>query len=199
MLRIAAALLAAALAAGCASEPVSPALFAVLPAPDGHVGAIAVERGGERHVIDTAYGAQRLEADGTLQAGHLTPAEVRARFGTTLDALPGVPATFMLYFREGSDELTARSKAEMERVLREIARRPLPDIVVIGHTDTVGGLRYNDRLSLARAERVRQMLVERGLPAQRIQVRGRGEREPLVATDDDVSEPRNRRVEINVR
>jgi outer membrane protein OmpA-like peptidoglycan-associated protein len=199
LLRIAAGLLALSLAAGCASQPVSPALFAVLPAPDGHIGAIAVERDGQRQVIDTAYGAQRLGADGTLQAASLTPAEVRERFGSTLDALPGAPATFLLYFREGSDELTVPSKVELDHVFAELKRRPLPDIVVIGHTDTVGTLAYNDQLSLARAERMREMMIELGIPAERIQARGRGERELLIPTADDVREPRNRRVEINVR
>ena len=71
--------------------------------------------------------------------------------------------------------------------------------MVIGHTDTVGSLAYNDKLSLARAERLRDMLVELGIPAERIHVAGRGKRELLVPTEDNVSEPRNRRVEINVR
>jgi outer membrane protein OmpA-like peptidoglycan-associated protein len=71
--------------------------------------------------------------------------------------------------------------------------------VVIGHTDSVGTLAYNDRLSLARAERVREMLVAMGIPAARIQAAGRGKRELLVPTDDNVAEARNRRVEINVR
>jgi outer membrane protein OmpA-like peptidoglycan-associated protein len=199
VLRIAAGLLVAALGAGCASQPVSPALFAVLPAPDGHIGAIAVEHDGQRQVIDTAYGAQQLKADGSLQPVSLTPADVDARFGSTLAALPGAPATFILYFREGSDELTANSKGELEKVFAELARRPLPDIVVIGHTDTLGTRADNDALSLARAERMRDMLVERGIPAARIQARGRGERELLVPTADEVREPRNRRVEINVR
>lgn len=197
--RIAAALLAAALAAGCASEPVSPALFAVLPAPDGHIGTIAVERNGQRRVIHAAYGAQRLRANGSLEAVQLSEAQVRERFGATLAALPAPPATFLLYFLADSDELTPASKRELEHVLDEIRRRPLPDIVVIGHTDTIGRRRYNDDLSLARAQRLRELLVERGIPAQRIQARGRGERELLVPTADEVREPRNRRVEINVR
>ena len=124
---------------------------------------------------------------------------MRARFGTTLDALPGAPATFLLYFREGSDELTAQSKVELEHVFAELKRRPLPDIVVIGHTDTVGSMNYNDQLSLARAERMREMMIGMGIPADRIQAAGRGKRELLVPTDDNVSEGRNRRVEINVR
>jgi len=198
MLRLAAGLLIAGLAAGCASQPV-PTLFAVLPAPDGHIGAIAVEHDGKREVIDTAYGAQQLRADGSMQAASLTPEEVRARFGPTLDALPAAPATFILYFREGSDELTAHSKVELDHVLAELKGRPLPDIVVIGHTDTVGTTVYNDQLSLARAERMRELLIEMGIPPERIQARGRGKRELLVQTADDVREPRNRRVEINVR
>lgn len=196
--RLAAALIAAALAAGCASQPVTPALFAVLPAPDGHIGTIVVDHGGERRVIHTAYGSERLRADGSMESGKLTEAQAKA-FASTLAALPAAPATFILYFLADSDELTAVSKRELGHVFAEIRRRPLPDIVVIGHTDTIGGRRYNDRLSLARAERVREMLIAHGIPGSRIQARGRGERELLVPTPDAVREPRNRRVEINVR
>jgi outer membrane protein OmpA-like peptidoglycan-associated protein len=70
---------------------------------------------------------------------------------------------------------------------------------VIGHTDTVGGVEDNDELSLQRAERVKADLVAQGIPADRIRAAGRGEREPVVPTVDNVDEPRNRRVEINVR
>ena len=194
---LAAILFFAVAASGCA--PIHPALFAVLPAPDGHIGKIVVYENGEKRLVDTAYGAQRLGPDGKLQAVRLTPAEVRQAFGPTLDALPPAPATFTLYFLEGRDELTPDSRLELDKVIREIKRRPLPDIVVIGHTDTVGSPDFNDKLSYARAERARDLLVETGLPADRIAVAGRGKRELLVTTDDGISEARNRRVEINVR
>lgn len=197
MLKLAAAILAAALAAGCA--PITPALFVVVPGADGHVGNIVVHSGNSSRTIDTAYGAQRLSADGNLETARLSEADVRREFGPTLAALPGKPASFTLYFLEGKDELTADSRAELEKVFSELKRRPLPDIAVIGHTDSVGGLSYNDRLSLARAERLREMLVDLGIPADRINAAGRGKRELLVPTEDNVSEPRNRRVEINVR
>jgi outer membrane protein OmpA-like peptidoglycan-associated protein len=198
-LKFLALLALAALAAGCASAPKTPALFAVVPGSDGHVGAVVVHTDREDRVIDSAYGAQRLKSDGSVEASRLTAAEVRRDFGSTLDALPGKPATFMLYFLEGKDELTPESKSEMEKVFGELKRRPLPDILVIGHTDTVGGLAFNDRLSLARAERLREMMIGLGIPSARITAAGRGKRELLVPTDDNVSEPRNRRVEINVR
>jgi outer membrane protein OmpA-like peptidoglycan-associated protein len=197
------AALAAAVLSGCASEPpkanATPALFAVVPASDGHVGAIVVDAGGEKSVVNTAYGAARVGADGKARETRLSEEEVRRDFGPTLAALPGSPASFTLHFLEGSDELTPESKAELDKVFGELKRRPLPDIVVIGHTDTVGTLAYNDKLSLARAERVRDMFVSMGIPASRIQAAGRGKRELLVPTDDNVSNPLNRRVEINVR
>jgi outer membrane protein OmpA-like peptidoglycan-associated protein len=193
-------ILLAALVAGCCAAPASrPALFAVIPAGDGHVGSIVVTQGSQTRVIDSAYAAQRLGADGALTASKLTEAEVKEAFGPTLAALPGHPATFLLYFLEGKDELTPESKTELEKVFAELKRRPLPDIVVIGHTDTMGSLPFNDRLSLARAERLREMMIPLGIPAERITAAGRGKRELLVPTDDMVSEPRNRRVEINVR
>jgi outer membrane protein OmpA-like peptidoglycan-associated protein len=46
---------------------------------------------------------------------------------------------------------------------------------------------------------MREMLIGLGLPAERIQAAGRGKRELLIPTEDNVSEERNRRVEISVR
>jgi outer membrane protein OmpA-like peptidoglycan-associated protein len=193
-------LVLAALAAGCACRaPVIPALFVVVPAIDGHIGKIVVESGGESRMIDTAFGAQRIRGDGTVESYRASEDEIRSTFGSTLSALPGRPTSFILYFLEGRDELTDESRAELDRVFAELKRRPLPDIVVIGHTDTKGELAYNDRLSLARAEKMRDMMVSLGIPAERIQAAGRGKRELLVPTEDNISEPRNRRVEINVR
>jgi outer membrane protein OmpA-like peptidoglycan-associated protein len=194
-------------AAGCCAprKPAPPMvaeeLFAVIPSPaNGHVGAIVVHRGTESpRVIDSAYGAQRLRSDGSMEAGRIEDTDVRRLFGTTLDALPGRPTSYTLYFLEGKDELTPESGLELEKVFADLKRRPLPDIVVIGHTDTVGGLPFNDKLSLARAERMREMMIALGIPGERIQAAGRGKRELLVPTEDNVSEPRNRRVEINVR
>jgi outer membrane protein OmpA-like peptidoglycan-associated protein len=116
-----------------------------------------------------------------------------------LTALPARPASFLLYFVTGTDELTEDSKGELQKILDEIKHRPYPDIFVIGHTDTVGELEANDRLSAQRAERMKGYLTSIGIAEDRIRVAGRGEREPLIPTADNVDEPKNRRVEINVR
>lgn len=176
-----------------------PQTVVVLPGPDGRVGAVVVQRNGEETVLNTAYSTSRIGADGAENRAAMRDSEVKREFGTALAALPPRPVSFALYFVSGKDELTPESKVELRKALAELKRRAVPDIVVIGHTDTVGGQTHNDQLSLARAERVRKALVAQGLPAERIVIAGRGERELLVRTANGVAEPRNRRVEVNVR
>jgi outer membrane protein OmpA-like peptidoglycan-associated protein len=106
---------------------------------------------------------------------------------------------YVHYYLDDSDVFTPASKLEIPKISAEIAGHPAPEVVVVGHTDRVGSLAYNDTLSLRRAERVRSGLAQMGIPPDQIRVAGRGEREPLVATEDEVAEPRNRRVEITVR
>src|SRR5258708_1336548 len=168
----------------------------VLPSPDGHVGTVIVQRGGERHVLNQAYATSRAGESTVTQKSEQ---QVRESFGSELRALPSRPAKFLLYFVFGTDELTDESQAELRKVLDELKQRPVPDIAVIGHTDTVGDHETNDLLSAQRAEKVKSFLVEIGIAPERIQVSGGGEGEPLVPTADNVDEPRNRRVEINVR
>ena len=172
-------------------------LVVVLPSADGHTGAVVVERDGRRTVLDQPYAANRIGRESG--PARLTEENVRGTFGVAAAAIPARPAAFLLYFVMGSDELTGESKLELARMLEELRRRSAPDILVIGHTDRVGGDADNDRLSLQRAERVRESFVAQGIAAERIRAAGRGERAPLVQTADGADEPRNRRVEINVR
>ena len=79
---------------------------------------------------------------------------MQTSFGPALAAQPKRPMSFLLYFDEGSEELTVESKATFDSVFKEIAAYPVPDIVVIGHTDAVGNDSVNDALSKRRAETV---------------------------------------------
>jgi outer membrane protein OmpA-like peptidoglycan-associated protein len=179
--------------------PVGDEMVVVLPGPDGKVGTVVVERGGEQVVLNRAYAASRIVNGSAPQAQRLSESEIRGEFGMLLAALPGRPKSFMLYFLEGKDEFTPESLVELDKMLAELRQRGAPDVFVIGHTDRVGTLQFNDRLSLQRAERVRTELIKLGIEEARIQIAGRGERELLVPTADEVPEPRNRRVEISVR
>ena len=167
----------------------------VLPSADGHIGTVVVQRGNEKQVLNQPYATTR-NGD-TVEV--LAATDVKETFGSTLQALPARPTIFLLYFVTGTDELTDESKGDLQRILDELKQRPVPDVYVIGHTDTVGELRGNDQLSAQRAETVKSFLVGIGIAAERIQTAGRGKREPIVPTGDNVDEPKNRRVEINVR
>lgn len=180
-------------------QPVGDELVVVLPSADGHVGTVVVERGGEQVVLDRAFAASRIVSGGAPAEQRVPESEVRKGFATALSALPERPKSFLVYFLEGTDEFTPESREEFRRILEELRGRGAPDVLVIGHTDRVGTTQFNDGLSLQRAERVRRELVELGIANERIRTAGRGERELLVKTADDVPEPRNRRVEINVR
>jgi len=193
--RLSCALLIAALT-GCATTD------RVVLLPDdisGKVGKInVVGRDGGEVLLDSAYGEARA-GDGKVRSDSLDSEAVRKEFGDELANLPLRPKSFVLYCVNGSDELTPESLAQLPAIQEEVARRPAPEVVVTGHTDRVGTVEYNDKLSLARAVAVRAQLIGLGFDKAHILVAGRGEREPLIPTDDEVPEPKNRRVEIEVR
>lgn len=171
----------------------------LLPNADGSVGAVVVRQDDVEIVLDKAYASAVIEGPGQVRQLIRDPGVTKEKFSATLAALPPKPVSFLLYFLQGKDELTAESKKEVESMLAELAKRPAAEISVIGHTDAVGSIEFNDKLSLQRASSARQLLIARGIPPVSISIAGRGERELLVATSDNVDEPRNRRVEINVR
>ena len=170
----------------------------LLPEKDGRDAAVEVKQGKDSYVLDKPYAAVRQQPAGGVPYTS-DPKEVDARFGAALAAQPRRAESFTLNFEEGKDELTTDSKQVFETVVVEITKYPVPDLVVVGHTDTVGTDQLNDALALKRAEAVKALLVARGVASANIEAVGRGKRELLVKTPDQVAEPRNRRVEIVVR
>jgi outer membrane protein OmpA-like peptidoglycan-associated protein len=72
-------------------------------------------------------------------------------------------------------------------------------IHVVGHTDSTGTDAHNQGLSERRAASVASYLAGQGVPVSRLRQEGRGERELLVRTGDNVNESRNRRVDIVIK
>jgi outer membrane protein OmpA-like peptidoglycan-associated protein len=182
---------------GCAGAPVERVIL--LPGPDGRLGKLAVTSAAGATVLDSAYGTAEVMTSGKLASRAGDAATIRRDFGVALAALPPRPVSHTLYFLSDSDRMTVESEAAAQTILREIALRPIAEIVVIGHTDTAGDLTYNDGLSRQRAEAVRTRLIALGGAATRISAEGRGERELAIGTADETPEPRNRRVELIVR
>lgn len=173
--------------------------FSIMPDRDGKTGQLLVTpRQGAPLALDQTNSSARVRG-GEASPAKLSEAELKEMYQDALAAQPLAPARFLLYFVEGGDTLTEDSQRELDKVLAEIKQRPAPDLIVVGHTDRVGSVADNDRLARRRAEKVRDQLIGQGLPGENIAASGRGEREPLVATPDEVAEARNRRVEILVR
>lgn len=190
------AALAAVLLAGCAGPRERVVL---LPDSDGKVGAIAVRTAAGTTQLTEAYTVARVDGK-TTAVERTDESAVMKRYGEVLDALPARPQRYTLNFEFGSDRLTAQSRALVPGIETDLRRFPAPEVVVAGHTDAVGDPAFNDKLSLDRANRARDILVAAGIPREQIQTVGRGSREPLVVpARPGTPEPRNRRVEIKLR
>lgn len=182
------------LAAGCASK----GSVVLLPERDGSPTAVVVKQGEKEIVLDQPYAAADVTWRGA-SAFQSNPQEVESRFGAAIAAQPTRAERFVLYFVEGKDELTDESKRQFDTILSEVAKRPVPDVLVVGHTDAVGSHQINDALGLQRAQTVRTALIAVGIPDADIQAISRGKRALAVPTPDGVAESRNRRVEIVIR
>jgi OOP family OmpA-OmpF porin len=193
-------LLLVTLLAGCSTGT----RVVLLPQEDGAPSAVVVrarEGGGGEAVLSAPFqrATAALGATGVPKVDQADPAKVRADNAALFDMAPPRGKRYTVYFDAGGTVLTAESQKIMEDVLADALARSGGDIVITGHTDTVGAGAGNDVLSAQRAQQVRQILIDRQFPAERIEAAGRGERDLAVPTADEVEEPRNRRVAIEVR
>ncbi len=94
--------------------------------------------------------------------------------------------------------LRAENKELLSRVAGVLLTSSGYKTQVFGHTDDVGTAEYNEKLSLKRAEAVRDYLVEAGLDPSIISVRGFGKSNPLVEGTSKEARAKNRRVEIGI-
>jgi outer membrane protein OmpA-like peptidoglycan-associated protein len=188
------------LLAGCAQLPHERVIL--LPKPDGSgSGAVLVTKsaGGQAQLLLAEPYAQADASDSGLNLSRNNAATVQRDYGELLAMQPMRPRVFVVQFASNANQLTADTAPVLAEVRAALAGQAAGELIVIGHTDSVGTLEANDKLSLARAAGVRDLLIQQGVAARRISVAGRGEREPLVAGADETAEARNRRVEIKLR
>jgi OmpA-OmpF porin, OOP family len=190
-----AALAAVVLLAACA-----PATRVILlPQANGTPSAVDVTTPKGQQLLTEPYQLAKVSQAGDLTTDKTTADKVREAYPGLLAAQPAPPERFVLQFEPGTTQLTADSQTQLDQIVASAKARAGGEIVVTGHTDRQGALEANDKLSLERAQSVRAVLIERGFKAELVEAVGRGEREPLVPTDDEVAEPRNRRAELLVR
>ncbi len=142
---------------------------------------------------------QFMEAMNALE-GMVQPAPVPPEPMLPVEA-PAAPmkveeAMYLVFFDFDKSAIASSGESVLDAVGTEVKSRSLNAVNVLGHTDRAGSRTYNNRLALKRANSVREALIKRGVNAGLIKVDGRGEDQNLVATDDNVREPANRRAEI---
>ncbi|GBD32058.1 MAG: hypothetical protein KatS3mg081_2226 [Gemmatimonadales bacterium] len=101
-------------------------------------------------------------------------------------------------FRSGSAQLTPESHAVLDRVAASLIANPAVRIEVAGHTDASGSRALNMRLSLARAEAVRNYLISKGVAPDRLVARGYGPDRPVADNATPSGRAMNRRVELHL-
>lgn len=112
-------------------------------------------------------------------------------------SLAGVLAGGQIEFASGSAAIDARSAPLLDRLAQE-ARSCPGTLRIDGHTDPVGRSAFNRRLSQARAAAVRDALIARGVPAERLRARGFAARRPIADNTTESGRARNRRIEFHV-
>ncbi len=104
-----------------------------------------------------------------------------------------------MFFDWDRAELTPRARQVVAEAAKATTRVQVTRIEVNGYTDTSGTARYNQGLSVRRAEAVANELARAGVPRGSISIQGLGQTRLLVPTANGVREPQNRRVEITLR
>lgn len=104
-----------------------------------------------------------------------------------------------IYFNFNKATFQEESFNELNKLERMMQQNPGLRIEISGHTDNIGSSSYNKKLSLRRANAVKDYLVNKGIDPRRIDTQGFGEEKPLASNDDELEgRELNRRVEFKV-
>ncbi|MBB2953145.1 MULTISPECIES: OmpA family protein [Sphingobacterium] len=101
-----------------------------------------------------------------------------------------------ILFDFNKSDLKASARENIKNLVATLNKEQGTDILVIGHTDNVGSLDANQKVSENRANAVRAFAVSQGLASSRIRTEGRNFSEPLESNDTEAGRAANRRVEI---
>lgn len=128
----------------------------------------------------------------------VAPPPVAAPAAAPVPASP-VSRSYLVFFDWDKATLTDRARQIVSEAAANSTKVQYTQLEVNGYTDTSGTARYNQGLSVRRANVVAAELVRDGVPKSAISIQGFGETHLLVPTGQGVREPQNRRVEISIK
>ncbi len=102
------------------------------------------------------------------------------------------------YFDFDKSVLKPEAQAKLTDLVDKTKGVNLEVIIATGHTDSVGTSTYNQKLSVRRAEAVKQYLVSKGIEPNRVYTEGKGEKDPVADNKTAAGRAKNRRVEVEV-
>jgi len=105
----------------------------------------------------------------------------------------------VLNYQFGSDKLTKDSQKRMNMIVEYLSLDPQLELVLIdGYSDSYGGRNTNLKMSERRANKVRDLIVSRGIDASRIEATGYGEKRHVASNETIIGRSKNRRVVIRM-
>jgi outer membrane protein OmpA-like peptidoglycan-associated protein/opacity protein-like surface antigen len=135
--------------------------------------------------IGFRYGFDSVEAPPPAAPPPAPPPEVK-------------PAHFIIFFGFNKCNITAEADRVLSEAVDAAKSAGSAAVTIVGHTDTSGSTKYNQRLSECRANAAKTNMVGKGVPQGAISASGKGETELMVQTGDGVKEPQNRRATIDL-
>lgn len=110
-----------------------------------------------------------------------------------------VHVTLHINFAFDSSVLPSSAKDDVDKLVRVLKENPPAKVIIVGHTDYTGSDEYNQKLSERRAASLGQRLVDNGIDGQRIEMSGKGEKEPIATNATAAGRAQNRRIEVEIQ
>jgi outer membrane protein OmpA-like peptidoglycan-associated protein len=112
----------------------------------------------------------------------------------------GILVTFEsgLLYDFNSTDVKPTAQANLRELARNFTKYGDTELLIVGHTDSVGTAAYNASLSQRRADAAATYLVSQGVPRTRVRTEGKGLAEPVAANGTESGRAQNRRVEVAI-
>lgn len=178
----------------------SPSTTIVLGENNKATNSIVIQKNDKQTIINKPRQFVNLYSKSNkIKIGEMSEKEIQSKFKNIIDNQPKKPTSILLYFEKKASTLTKKSKEKLNEIINEIKNRKYSNITIIGHTDTVGSEEINIKLAKKRAIAIKKWLLSKNLIYNSLDVQSYGESDLLIKTDDNISEERNRRVEVLIK